>query len=80
LPSVPMRRMGTEGLRKREERYKANEGEARQRGVSFNLILLLLSIHVVMATDVKQVDFLIRNQGGQSDSVAARDADCLHTL
>jgi hypothetical protein len=78
---VPMQRLETEGLRKREKMYKTNGGEDRQRGVSFNRnrILLLLSIHVVMATDVKQVDFLIRNQDGQGESVAARDADCLHT-
>jgi len=50
-------------------------------GISSHLILTsLLSIHLVMTADIKQMDFMISNQEGQGKTVAGGDADCLHTL
>lgn len=33
-----------------------------------------------MTADIKQIDFMIRDQEGKGKMVAGGDADCLHTL
>lgn len=37
----------------------------------------MLPVHLIMAADIQQDDFLVRNGNGQCDSIAIGDADSL---
>ena len=40
----------------------------------------LLSIHLVVTADIKQIDFMLRDHKGQGKTITGGDADCLNTL